>query len=61
MQNKKRWQASRLFICNNLMVREIDATWNPIYDSILVMYQKLRSLGFVWINGEIKIIEGDRQ
>lgn len=23
------------------MVREIDATWNPIYDNILVMYKKL--------------------
>jgi hypothetical protein len=26
------------------MVREIDATWNPVYDSILVMYQKLTNM-----------------
>lgn len=28
----------------NLMVREIAVRWNPIYDSILVMYQKLLDL-----------------
>lgn len=37
---------ARLLISNNLMVREINATWNPVYDSILIMYQKLRDLDF---------------
>lgn len=27
------------------MVRKCDLTWNPIYDSILIMYQKLREIG----------------
>jgi hypothetical protein len=36
------------------MVREIDATWNPIYASILLMYQKLRDLGFEYHDGAIE-------
>jgi hypothetical protein len=39
------------------MVREIDATWNHIYGSILVMYQKLRDLGFIYYEGQIVIVE----
>jgi hypothetical protein len=35
------------------MVREIDATWNLIYDSILLMYQKLKDLGFAYNGGKI--------
>jgi hypothetical protein len=38
-------------------VREIDATWNPIYTSILLMYQKLKDLGFTYYNGQITIAE----
>lgn len=30
--------------------------WNPIYDSTLVMYQKLLNLGFVYQDGQITII-----
>lgn len=41
--------------CNKFMVREIDATWNPIYDSILLMYQKLKDLGFEYRDREIKV------
>lgn len=40
---------------NRTMAREIDATWNPIYASILLMYKKLRDLGFVYYDGEIVI------
>jgi hypothetical protein len=39
------------------MVREIDATWNPMYTSILLMYQKLKDLGFTYRDGEIVILE----
>jgi hypothetical protein len=39
------------------MVHEIDATWNHIYGSILVMYQKLRDLGFIYYEGQIVIVE----
>ena len=37
------------------MVREIDATWNPTYTSILLMYQKLKDLGFEYSDGRIKV------
>lgn len=40
-QNKS-WNHSYLIIA---MVREIAATWNPIYDSILLMYKKLKDIG----------------
>lgn len=30
------------------MVREIAATWNPTYTSILLMHQKLKDLGFTY-------------
>jgi hypothetical protein len=37
------------------MVREIDATWNPIYGSILLMYKKLVDLGFECRDGKIVV------
>lgn len=46
-QNKKMPSCQHLLICNNSMVRQCDLSWNPIYDSILLMYQKLEDLGFV--------------
>ena len=48
---------SRLLICYSKMVREIDAPWNPVYTSILVMYQKLKDLGFTYCGGEITVSE----
>ena len=60
-QNKKASKFESLLICNSKMVREIDATWNPIYDSILLMYQKLRDLGFVYRDGGITVSELQRQ
>ena len=49
LQKEKLHKIWNLSIWNKLdqtMVREIDATWNPIYDSILVIYQKLEALDF---------------
>jgi len=50
---KKTSQASRLITAAKI-VRQCNHTWNPIYDSILVMYQKLRDLGFVYRDGKIE-------
>lgn len=41
------------------MVRQCDLTWNPIYDSILLMHQKLRDLGFEYQDGKIVANEAD--
>jgi hypothetical protein len=43
--SNKNWNFSIWNKLNQTLVREIDATWNPIYDSILLMYQKLKDLG----------------
>jgi|GEM_PF-2267409 hypothetical protein len=40
-----------------LLVREIDVRWNHIEPSILLMYDKLVKLGFVYYNGRIEIAE----
>jgi len=32
---------------------------NPIYDNTLLMYQKLKDIGFIDQNGEVVIIERD--
>ncbi|HSX33675.1 MAG TPA: hypothetical protein VLF91_05055 [Candidatus Saccharimonadales bacterium] len=45
----------RFLICKFILVREIDATWNLIYDSILLMYQKLKSLEFEYRQGKVVI------
>ncbi len=50
----KFWNFSIWNILNQTLVREIDATWNPIYDSILLMYQKLKDLGFTYRDREIE-------
>jgi hypothetical protein len=36
------------------MVRQCDPTWDSIYDSVLLMYQKLRDLGFTYRDGEVE-------
>lgn len=59
VQNKKAPKLGRLLICNNLMVREIDVRWNTLQISISSMYQKLRELGFRQCDGQIIIL--DRQ
>jgi hypothetical protein len=38
------------------MVHQIDSKWNPIYDSILIMYNKLLELGFIYHNGKVQIV-----
>lgn len=58
LQKEKLHKLWNLSIWNKLdqtMVREIDATWNPIYDSILLMYQKLKDIGFKLRDDEIII------
>jgi hypothetical protein len=42
---------------NVSLVCEIDVTWNPIYGSILLMYQKLVGLEFVYRHGELVVVE----
>lgn len=38
---------------NQFMVRQCDLRWNLIYDSILLMYQKLAALDFdAFVEGE---------
>jgi len=39
------------------MVHHIDLSWNQVEASILLMYQKLVQLGFVYYNGKVVIIE----
>jgi hypothetical protein len=38
------------------MVREIDATWNPLLESIELLFHKLVKLGFTYVDGEIIIV-----
>ncbi len=52
--NNKFWNFSIWNSLNQTIVREIDASWNPVYDSTLLMYQKLKDLGFTYRDGEIK-------
>lgn len=39
------------------MVQHIDLSWNTVEPSLVLMYQKLVDLGFVYYNGEIQIVE----
>ena len=38
-------------------MHHIDLSWNQVEASILLMYQKLEQLGFVYYNGKVVIIE----
>lgn len=38
-------------------MREIDLRWNTIEPSILLMSDKLAELGFVYINGQIEVVD----
>lgn len=39
------------------MVRYIDLSWNTLESSLVVMYEKLTDLGWVYYNSRIHIIE----
>jgi hypothetical protein len=43
-QTKKCPFLEHFLICYSIMVREIAVRWNPIYNSILVIYQKLTDM-----------------
>lgn len=43
------------------LVRQCDLTWNPICDSILVMYKKLIDLSFVYRNGQIVLLNEEHE
>ena len=40
-----------------ILVHQIDLSWNQIENSLLLAYDKLVQLGFVYYNGEIGIVE----
>lgn len=43
------------------MVRHIDLSWNTLESSLILMYEKLVDLGWVYYNGEIHIIESETE
>ena len=43
------------------MVRHIDLSWNTLEPSLVLMYQKLSDLGWVYYNGEINIVEPETE
>ncbi len=43
------------------MVQLIDLSWNTIEPSLVLMYEKLVELGFVYYNGEIQIFEPETE
>ena len=42
-----------------LLVRHIDLLWNTIEPSLLLMYEKLVALGFIYYDGEIHLVESE--
>lgn len=44
-----------------LLVGELASRWNQIYPSLLNTYEKLKKLGFTYINGEIFIILPEKE
>jgi hypothetical protein len=34
-----------------------DGGWNPIFESLLRLYQKLRNLGFTYSEGKVTVID----
>lgn len=46
---------------NNSLVQHIDLSWNTVEPSLVLMYQKLVDLGFVYYNGEIRIVEPETE
>ena len=45
----------------SMMVRHIDLSWNTLEPSLVLMYQKLIDLGWVYYNGEIHIVEPETE
>jgi len=45
----------------NNLVHQCDSTWNQVETSILIMYEKLVSLGFVYYNGKVVIVESEQE
>jgi hypothetical protein len=43
------------------MVHHIDLSWNTIEPSLVLMYEKLIDLGWVYYNGEIRIVEPETE
>ena len=43
------------------LVRHIDLSWNTLEPSLVLMYQKLTDLGWVYYNGEIHIVEPEQE
>ncbi len=39
------------------MVSSVSNRWNSLYPSLLLMHEKLESLGLVYANGEITYLE----
>jgi len=39
------------------LVHLIDLSWNTIEPSLILMYEKLVRLGFVYVNGEVFVID----
>jgi len=47
-------------ICENL-VQYTHLSWNTIEPSLVLMYEKLVALGFVYYNGEIHVVEPETE
>ena len=52
-QNRKTFFLERLPIWNKAMVRPPDCYWNQFYMSLMLMYDKLVTLGFDDEDGEV--------
>ena len=49
------------FRSSAVLVRHIDLSWNTLEPSLVLMYQKLIDLGWVYYNGEIHIVEPETE
>jgi len=45
----------------HILVHHIDLSWNTIEPSLMQMYEKLIQLGFVYYNGEIRVVEPETE
>jgi len=51
------------FLFHPMSFREVvrvddrDVVWNPIFESLLRLYQKLKNLGFTYFEGKVSIID----
>lgn len=49
------------YILKSILVQHIDLSWNHIEPSLVLMYQKLIELGFVYYNGEVQVLESETE